>query len=431
MKKTGPSLLIDVGGSYIKGAVYDGTSISSIHRVLTPGYLETSGPSRNIDTEEIFQKTVEVIDHLVADYGHGHSILMSGQMGGLVLLDPQTHKVLVSRSWQDSQSLQQRNDPISPERITSWDRFQDLASFDDFLASGKDIKPGSQIVQLFDLRQQNSEVFESKPFALTLIAYLANRIAGTLDAPLVHFSDAAASGHFDIIGQTWNHELLEILGLEIQVPQVTKGIVPITASLSSWDNLHVAVGDQQASLLGAGLSAGQIVVNIGTGGQVARLSLESESLGSSSYRHSVRPFFDDKFIRTITHLPSGRILSILVSSCMGTTSPEAYSQFLDLSGTEGEKAKLDLNEVVSLGQITGNWTPPQIARTYLDFMLESYLAAISELRLESTTQLVFAGGLGQRFKHLSRELALRTGLPAVVSKSAETTIEGLARLAKS
>ena len=88
--------------------------------------------------------------------------------------------------------------------------------------------------------------------------------------------------------------------------------------------MFTGVGDQQASLYGTELETGKIVVNIGTGGQVAGFQEPSQPKGNFQVRH----YFEGKEIRTITHLPSGRALSAFVEFCFpGEHQSYKYFEF--------------------------------------------------------------------------------------------------------
>jgi hypothetical protein len=57
-----------------------------------------------------------------------------------------------------------------------------------------------------------------------------------------------------------------------------------------------------------------------------------------------------------------------------------------------------------------------------------YRRAISEINLESCNNLIFAGGIGQKFKKLQNTIS--SGKTYEIAKSEETTLRGLMLLSK-
>ena len=67
------------------------------------------------------------------------------------------------------------------------------------------------------------------------------------------------------------------------------------------------MGDQQAALLGAQLeNEDEISMNFGTGAQISILSKKIEC----SQEYQIRPYFENYFLKTVPHIPSGRALNV-------------------------------------------------------------------------------------------------------------------------
>ena len=86
------------------------------------------------------------------------------------------------------------------------------------------------------------------------------------------------------------------------------GIKPISFEFEGkCINAFPAIGDQQAALLGAGFSRDKdISFNLGTGAQVSVLTDVLEL--SNDYQ--IRPYFNNMYLKTIPHIPSGRALNV-------------------------------------------------------------------------------------------------------------------------
>jgi sugar (pentulose or hexulose) kinase len=70
---------------------------------------------------------------------------------------------------------------------------------------------------------------------------------------------------------------------------------------------YAPVGDYQCALVGAMVNTNELSLNVSTGSQVSRIT---NHLEKGDYQS--RPFFEKKFVNTLSHLPAGRALNILV-----------------------------------------------------------------------------------------------------------------------
>jgi xylulokinase len=184
------------------------------------------------------------------------------------------------------------------------------------------------------------------------------------------------------------------------------------------------VGDQQASLYGAELGSENTVVNIGTGGQVAAIS---NSHTSSDLQ--MRPYFNGKTIETRTHLPAGR----LITKCVNTLFPsenesDAFTYFLQQSEEFESAEYLDVNQLQKEDLFLSLDNHKFLPSIILNSMAEAYKSALLEINDKSLKNLIFAGGVGQKFKKLQRAIA--SGKNYEIAKSEETTLRGLMLLSK-
>jgi sugar (pentulose or hexulose) kinase len=190
------------------------------------------------------------------------------------------------------------------------------------------------------------------------------------------------------------------------------------------------VGDQQASLFGAGLTSDKLVVNIGTGGQVAGLQGQFETDGN----YQIRPYFNGEKIRTITHLPSGRALKSFVEFVFGENASDSdYEAFINMAGDANEGRIIEISnfdETIELLKERGS--PKDIeglAGAFFHSLIEIYAKSISTLDLEG--DLIFAGGVGQKVRIISTGLSALTSREFYISDTDETTLEGLRLLSES
>jgi xylulokinase len=430
LKFSGQIHLIDIGGSFIKGAVLEGDGVSRVHRSSVPEFKDAKGARREIAVDLFIDAVNEMIHSLTTEYGPGQATFFAGQMGGLVLVDRASHEVLVASSWQDQRTLDLISFGGRKEAKSYWEMFTTLTFPDAFNSSGKDIKPGSQISQLYALTLDNPSLFERKPVALTLLGYITNFFADSLMNPVVHETDAASTGLFDIYNHRWNLEVLHQLNINVELPRVTHEVCPIgTIGDAGKGVIFSAIGDQQASLLGAGLEGSRAVVNIGTGGQVAKIHNSLKTMRTNE-PYQTRPFFYGEHLATVTHLPAGRLLAILVNTSIGSGVQDSYQQFFQLSLGNGKIIHLDQEKILSGEFDLSGINSGDIAKSYLSLMVSSYGLALTQLGIEDTSQIVFAGGVAKEYDAFCKELSNLTGIPYEISNSSESTIEGLGKISK-
>ncbi len=142
---------------------------------------------------------------------------------------------------------------------------------------------------------------------MTLGDYIIYRLTGII--PVMHPTNAAATGLYDLVNRRWNHDYMKALEVnKIIFPEVDEGHCVNWRRGRAEFCFREAIGDQQAALLGAGLSLNtELSINMGTGSQI---SILSDRLILSD-RFQTRPFFENKYLLTIPHIPCGRALSVI------------------------------------------------------------------------------------------------------------------------
>jgi hypothetical protein len=150
-------------------------------------------------------------------------------------------------------------------------------------------------------------------------------------------------------------------------------------------------------------------------------------------KYQTRPYFRGKEFRTITHLPSGRALRAFVEFCYpGDQQFDKYEKFESTCKIPNYSSEADLvNFNLTLEALADNRneiSPEKLSSIFFGSLIRSYESALTQLNLDG--ELVFAGGVGQKVKIISRELSRLTGRKISISNSNETTLEGLAKIAR-
>ena len=121
-----------------------------------------------------------------------------------------------------------------------------------------------------------------------------------LSRPVLHASNAASLGCFDIDKNRFTHPFCHSYPYEIESSYRIAG---------SYRDVPVAIGigDNQASVLGSGCLEGELLVNVGTGAQVSMLSSQQ----TDNAAVEVRPAFDGQYLLVGAALCGGRAYAML------------------------------------------------------------------------------------------------------------------------
>jgi sugar (pentulose or hexulose) kinase len=413
------SVLLDIGGTYIKSAVieFGQSHPENIQLFETPSFIPSESGRRTIPTEALLNSIEQAIEAQRLYKPQVSRIYTSGQMGGYVLEGKQGFEVI---SWQDSRSTL----PINRDSRAELDKW--ITVSDSFKETGSEIRPGLPFYSLAILKSQDSMKMPLQPFR-SVISFVTSYLTDFQSMDM-HVTDAAASGLFSLKENNWSKELTSMTGDFLTFPDVHTSVKKIGVSSKFNLDVFAGVGDQQASLLGAGLQPGKIVVNIGTGGQVAGLHED----GAESGNFQIRPYFFGQKIRTITHLPSGRALRAFVQYCFGDSiTSEHFGAFERIGKSFPDAPEIDLADYESsLRKITEDGLEKNcelVSSMFFQSLIQVYSRSLDQLRLSG--ELLFAGGVGQKVLLISEELSRITERDFVISDTNETTLEGLGILA--
>lgn len=191
----------------------------------------------------------------------------------------------------------------------------------------------------------------------------------------------------------------------------------------------MGVGDQQASLLGVGISESNVVLNIGTGGQVATIGeFETE------FPVKIRPFFGQSTVLTYTHLLSGRFLNLVLDTASYVYKrPFTHDDFnkeldyLSKSTFEYELEEcLNKDYLLTMAKELGS---TDFLNSAIETMSNQYAKAVNAIGGSDNKQIIFAGGVGQKNSLLASRIASKLSKSNfLISEAEETTLAGLTKL---
>ncbi len=200
--------------------------------------------------------------------------------------------------------------------------------------------------------------------------------------------------------------------------------------------LFTPVGDFQAAAVGALLEPDELWLNISTGSQVS-LPRSRPELGA----FQTRPFFDGRYLITVTTIPAGRALNSLVKllselalaeghvladpwsyisrAAAAASDPVMQANIAFFAGAMGDRGSLsDMREE--------EMTVGHLFRAAFRNMADNYRECAGRLTPSPSWQrLVFSGGLVQKMDVLRQLICDRFAVPYRFCPVAEDTMLGL------
>jgi sugar (pentulose or hexulose) kinase len=427
-------IAIDVGSSFIKAAILDLDALELRHtlRLPFPGFVPGLPPlSREVAPAAILAAVEDLLGRTVPNAPDCAGLVICGQMQGFVLVDGRGEPVSNYVSWLD-------------QRVTP-------AEFDEFARHvtpehrhelGNEFRPGIALPLLYWLRRHGALPPGGPPGGATgeatpvsIADFVVSRLC---HAPAVMDpTQAAAFGALRIADMRWHQEVIGRLGLEsLRWPEV----VPTGSLAGTWRGApcYASIGDQQCAIAGALLEDGELSVNIGTGSQLSMI----DDPGVATHLQ-LRPYFDGRFLRTITHIPGGRALAVLVGLLteLGGASEEEAWRRIEPAVAALTATDLRANTAFFPGPCghggalenlhEGNMTAGHVFRAVFESMARNYQTCARRLDPEGVaTHAVFSGGAARRLPILRELTAAQLGMGYRLSPHPEDTLFGLMVLAR-
>ena len=233
-----------------------------------------------------------VLEGLLHAYPEVSSIGLTGQMHGILYVDREGRCISPLYTWQDG-----RGNVPDEHGKTLTEMVREKTGITVFTGYGL-------VTHLWN--QLYGEVPEEAVGICTIADYLGMCLTGR-KRPLLHASNAASLGFYDVKKHAFRRDILQNLAVNTEIlPEVCQNFeqlgiyrgIPVT----------VAIGDNQASFLGAaGDEENILLVNMGTGGQISVLS----SQYFSGDGIEARPFLNRKYLLVGASLCGGKAYALL------------------------------------------------------------------------------------------------------------------------
>ena len=295
------TIAIDCGASFVKAGLLIDGSISREIRLSTPEVAkEISTPNQIKEIEKLVRTAYT---QLSKDFSEIY-VSFANEMHGFVLCDDQGNPITDYISWQKEFG----NKSIAEPFVTPLDVLRDKALVCDIANTGMPIRSGLPSSNLMYILNHgiNKDLFPKIRF-FTLGDYLIFRLFGVITE--IHPTNAAATGMYDLSKGVWNNRIIDVVGASKILFQQVGAKESMVKTGDKIIHIFPSIGDQQAALYGAGLKDDKgISFNLGTGAQVSIVS--NNMILSDDFQ--TRPYFENKYILTIPHIPSGRALNVYV-----------------------------------------------------------------------------------------------------------------------
>lgn len=287
---------LDIGTTTICAVVLDAEKGDVLKSVTLPNdtFIDNTKPFEKIqDPEKILSRATSLVDELLVGFDDVVSIGVTGQMHGLLYIDEKGNSVSGLYIWQDA----------SANGI-----YKDGRSYAQYLTELTGYKMASGFGgATYFYHNENNMVPESAVKICTIHDYVAMKLAG-LVCPVMHTSDAASYGLFDIKNGCFDKSAIEKAGLDFEMFPAVTGENMILGRKNGKIPVSVAIGDNQASFLGSVDDIEKcLLVNVGTGSQIS-FATKSEKAPSGL---EIRPCIGENRIMVGSSLCGGRAFALL------------------------------------------------------------------------------------------------------------------------
>lgn len=428
---------IDIGSSSIKGSVLDLESGLLEQMVRKPFPEPVTGlPAGHfeIDPRSVVTAVRGVLEELVHREPTATDIFFSGQMGGVLLVEQNGTPVTNYLSWRDQRTIAHQ-----PRGQSYLHEIRERLTEEDLIEIGLELKPGAATTLLFWLAANGQLPAGTCP--LSLGDFVVSQLCGTTPCT----EPTQALGTLNVKGGDWHFRSFERLGFgELIWPRLQSYDLPCGTVRIGTSELacHPVVGDHQCSLLGIGLRETELSINISTGSQVSRLTREWTP---GSYQ--TRPYFGGLFLNTLTHLPAGRSLVVLVDLLTELSRREGGSisdpwRYIAEAVAETPASELQVDLAFFAGPLgngqgsiqnitTENLTVGSLFRAAFQNMAANYRTCADRLgACGAWSQLVMSGGLSQKMPVLRQLILEQFDNPHRECPEGEDALLGLLELAR-
>ncbi len=427
---------LDIGTTTISAVVLENGKSLESETLRNDSFNLTENAWERIQSPEYIRKmSLDAVKTLIAKHPDIKRIGVTGQMHGIVYLDKDGKAISPLYTWQDERG----NQP-----------YKNGETYVQYLSriSGYKLATGYGLVTHF-YNMVNGLVPENAAKMCTIHDYVSMSLAGK-HIPVTDCTDAASLGFFDVKARSFDVGMLEKLGFDTALlPEISDGCIGCYKDDADI-RVYVAIGDNQASFLGAtNGDCSSILINVGTGSQFSAYTkgyIECEGL-------ETRPFPGSGYLLVGASLCGGRAYALLENfyRCIAGAycgNIDSYYDVMNKLLEAGDKPQ-DIPEITPLFQGTrenpdlrasitnlsaDNFTPIHITWALLEGMTKELYDMYLKYRskAENTEKKLVGSGNGLRKNpHFRKTVSDRFEMPLVMSECEEEAAVGAALYAAS
>jgi len=406
---------LDIGTTTICGVAIHGETgdVLESRTVDNDTFLESYNAYEKMqDVDLILCKVTTILEELMKDNKNINSIGVTGQMHGILYVNKEGNAVSPLYTWQDG-----RGDLLYTKEET----------YAQYLTK----KTGYHMASGFGLTTHfynmcNNLVPEETSTICTIGDYIVMKLANEI-IPFMSPSNAASLGCYNLKNKRFDFEALKMVNIYCDIFPTIKQGCELANKTKEGIYVSVAIGDNQASVLGSVKDIqSTVLVNVGTGSQV--------SVGTLGYLDNqscldieLRPSVGDDFILVGASLCGGRAYAMLESffrKVMMLTSDDNCVSFYDVMDKAMSKETVSENPLIIATSFSGtrenplergsisnidinNFTPSNMIAGTLKAVaseLFNLYNKMCEIKQVKATTLVGSGNGIRKNKHLQRIL---------------------------
>ena len=418
------SLLIDFGASRVKTAISDlsgGINYIKDYSPVTPSvFSELKFEVPILEIKDLFYKIIK--DYLKY---YIKSVFICSEQHGFAIKDINNNFITDYISWKDNRAFE-KIDGLSTIDFVK-DKLPDFKN-----RTGMNIKAGLPSINLLHLMRL--KILPKKIKILTLPDILCgNKIHSTMLAGL---------GIWDIYKKEPYKDLFDLykeMGYEISFNEPVYNIC-ISETLNKNLSVYSGIGDNQCAIFGSYLNDKDVIINMGTGSQIAKI----DELNTNA-KMEQRPYFDNKNLSIITHIPSGRALNYFIgfiNDCFSYANSKLSAwnllEEITIKDIMESSIEFDLNVFESSYKfLTGgiryimehNLNLKNYLSSLIKSYIEQYFAIIDEYSI-GYSKIVLAGGIPRKLNIIKKYIEEVKNINVFINEfEQDETLNGLKNIA--
>lgn len=430
---------IDIGSSFLKVSLFDMNTGKLIEKKKQPSPKRLGSGTR---FEVHAGDYVEFVRNITDTYAKSYNlagVLLATQMHGFVYSTSLNMEDDIYVSWQDMRCTERMNNGQ-----TYLEFLQGVVTKEDMKTCGVNLKPSLGSCNLYAMLDQNPDIPRNGRL-YTIGSYIIEKLTGR---NICHPTNAAPLGLLNVRDMCWDAGIINKLGFgDMVFPELALNDYKACGTYNT-NGQSVPIfpdyGDQQIAILGCNTLKGDGVVNIATGCQV---SVITDKFIPGKYE--LRPYFEGMYLSTISNMPAGRGLDVLINfikevvlrvADLQVSTTDVWQRIKNGFAMDTQGILVDMSFYAttensnggSISRITqNNLSINSLISAAFKDMAGTYKENFEILhKLEPISRVVCSGGVSWKNPELVEAIRQAIGLPCRLSPLEDEAIAGLYRAAQ-